>query len=288
MNASSTVQPPAAMSIDVEDWFQVENLKSVVDASTWDERESRVERNTDRMLELLAQHGITSTCFILGWVAQRFPELISRIADAGHEIACHGTNHDLIYSLSPDAFRDDVKQCKELLEQQTGREVVGYRAPSFSITDWAIDILQELGFTYDSSAFPTVAHDRYGTLEGMNASEPIKEIRPGFHEVCVSCLQLGKRGVPWGGGGYFRMFPYSVFRRGVARILHGGSPYVFYIHPWEIDPGQPRVRGLKRSHAFRHSVNLARCEARWNRLLGDFEWTTMSDLLRRSIAATSG
>ena len=118
MTASSTVQPPAAMSIDVEDWFQVENLKSVVDASTWDERESRVERNTDRMLELLAHHGITSTCFILGWVAQRFPELISRIADAGHEIACHGTNHDLIYSLSPDAFRDDVKQCKELLEQQ--------------------------------------------------------------------------------------------------------------------------------------------------------------------------
>ena len=164
MPQSNTIQPSAAMSIDVEDWFQVENLKSVVEASTWDERESRVERNTDRMLELLAQHDITCTCFILGWVAQRFPGLISRIADAGHEIACHGTNHDLIYTLTPDAFRDDVRQCKELLEQQTGRAVVGYRAPSFSITDWAIDILHELGFAYDSSAFPTVAHDRYGTL----------------------------------------------------------------------------------------------------------------------------
>ena len=181
-------------------------------------------------------------------------------------------------------FRDS----KDTLQQLTGSAVNGYRAPSFSITDWAIDILQELGFTYDSSAFPTVAHDRYGTLQGMNAAEPVKEIRPGFHEVCVSCLQLGRRGVPWGGGGYFRMFPYPVFRRGVAKILRSGSPYVFYIHPWEIDPGQPRVRGLKRSHAFRHTVNLSRCEARWNRLLGDFQWTTLSDLLNRCTATESG
>ena len=269
------------MSIDVEDWFQVENLKSVVQADSWEDRESRVERNTDRMLQLLDEHEVTCTCFILGWVAERFPELVKRIADAGHEIASHGTNHDLIYSLSHDAFREDVRRSKDTLEQLTGHVVRGYRAPSFSITDWAIDILQELGFTYDSSAFPTVAHDRYGKLEGMNAAEPVKEIRPGFHEVCVSCLQQGKRGIPWGGGGYFRMFPYALFKHGITKILRTGSPYVFYIHPWEIDPGQPRVRGLKRSHAFRHTVNLKRCEARWNTLLGDFQWTTLADLLQR-------
>ena len=287
MKYTAPSQPPAAMSIDVEDWFQVENLKAVVEASSWNDRESRVERNTDRMLQLLDEHGVTCTCFILGWVAERFPALVKRIADAGHEIASHGTNHDLVYSLSEDAFREDVRRCKDLLEQQTGCEVRGYRAPSFSITDWAIYILQDLGFTYDSSAFPTVAHDRYGTLQGMNASEPVKEIRPGFHEVCVSCLQLGRKGVPWGGGGYFRMFPYPVFRRGISKILRSGSPYVFYIHPWEIDPGQPRVRGLKRSHAFRHTVNLARCERRWNTLLGDFQWTTVSDLLQRCTSADS-
>lgn len=273
------------MSIDVEDWFQVENLRAAVDRSSWDDRESRVARNTDRMLELLDSHSIHCTCFILGWVAERQPDLVRRIAEAGHEIASHGTGHDLIYSLSQDEFREDVHRCKGVLEDLTGQEVTGYRAPSFSITDWAIDILQELGFTYDSSAFPTVAHDRYGKLEGMQANVPVSEIRPGFHELCVSCLQLGKRGLPWGGGGYFRMIPYGTFRRGVSRILRSGSPYVFYIHPWEIDPGQPRMRGLKRSHAFRHYVNLKRCEKRWNRLLGDFEWTTMADVLERSLAA---
>ena len=163
--------------------------------------------------------------------------------------------------------------------------MVGYRAPSFSITDWAIDILQEEGFTYDSSAFPTIAHDRYGKLGGMDAGEPIVEIRPGFHEVCVSTLQVGKRGVPWGGGGYFRLIPYPVFRRGVARILRAKQPYVFYIHPWEIDAGQPRVSGLKRSHAFRHYVNLDRCERRWDSLLGDFSWCPVGELLSRMTSA---
>jgi polysaccharide deacetylase family protein (PEP-CTERM system associated) len=269
------------MSIDVEDWFQVENLKPAIDRSTWDEREQRVVRNTDRMLELMEAKSIKCTCFILGWVAERQPDLVRRIADAGHEIASHGTGHDLIYSLSHDEFREDVRRCKDLLEDLTGQAIRGYRAPSFSITDWAIDILQELGFTYDSSAFPTVAHDRYGKLEGMDAGIPISEIRPGFHEICVSCLQMSKRGVPWGGGGYFRIIPYPIFRRGVARILRSGSPYVFYIHPWEIDAGQPRIRGLHRHHAFRHYVNLKRCEARWDRLLGEFTWTTMADLLAR-------
>ncbi len=270
------------MSIDVEDWFQVENLRKGVSRESWDGRELRVERNTDRMLEIMRKRGVKCTCFILGWVADRCPALIKRIHAEGHEIASHGYGHDLIYSLSHDQFREDIKRSKALLEDLTGVQVRGYRAPSFSITDWSIDILREQGFTYDSSSFPTVAHDRYGKLSGMKSGVPIVELHPGFHEICVSCWDVAGKGVPWGGGGYFRLFPYWLFRKGVRSILASGMPYVFYIHPWEIDPGQPRVSGLKRSHAFRHYVNLGRCESRWDALLGDFRWCTLGELLAKS------
>ncbi|UCD74940.1 MAG: DUF3473 domain-containing protein [Phycisphaerales bacterium] len=269
----------AAMSVDVEDWFQVENLKTVINEDTWDKRELRVERNVDFMLQAMADCNVTGTFFILGWVAEKAPSLIKRIADAGHEIASHGYGHDLIYNLSHDQFRADVERARKYAEDLTGQQVRGYRAPSFSITDWAIDILQETGFEYDSSSFPTVAHDRYGKLTGMDAGQPIVDLRPGFTELCVSCLKLGKRGLPWGGGGYFRIIPYPIFKRGVRRILNAGQPYVFYIHPWEVDAGQPRIKGLKRTHRFRHYVNLSRGRGRFARLLRDFEWTTMSDLL---------
>jgi polysaccharide deacetylase family protein (PEP-CTERM system associated) len=271
----------AAMSIDVEDWFQVENLKPVVARGTWDTRESRVVRNTTRILDLLEEHRARATFFVLGWVAERQPELIRRIAADGHEIASHGYGHDLIYTLSPAEFRADVERGKKLLEDVTGERVLGYRAPSFSITDWAVSILQELGFEYDSSVFPTVAHDRYGRLTGVDFGQPILELRPGFHEVSISCLPLGNRGLPWGGGGYFRMLPYAAWRGGVRRILGSGAPYVFYIHPWEIDPGQPRMRGLGAVSRFRHYLNLARCEDRFARLLADFSWTTVKSLLEQ-------
>lgn len=271
----------AAMSIDVEDWFQVENLKPVVARETWDSRESRVVRNTNRILDLLEEHRAQATLFVLGWVAERQPELIRRIAAAGHEIASHGYGHDLIYTLSPAEFRADVERGKKLLEDVTGERVIGYRAPSFSITDWAVSILQDLGFEYDSSVFPTVAHDRYGRLTGVDSGHPILELSPGFHEVCISCLPLGKRGLPWGGGGYFRMLPYAVWRGGVKRILATGAPYLFYIHPWEIDPGQPRMQGLSAVRRFRHYLNLARCEERFARLLADFTWTTVKSLLEQ-------
>lgn len=272
------------MSIDVEDWFQVENLKSVIDRDSWDDRERRVECNTDRMLELMAERDVTCTCFILGWIADRHPELIKRIAEGGHEIASHGYGHELIYNLSQDEFRQDIDRTKKLLEDLTGQKVSGYRAPSFSITDWAIPILQDVGYTYDSSAFPTVAHDRYGKLTGMEAGKPIVTLREGFTEICISCVSLAGRGIPWGGGGYFRLLPYPIFRRGVKRILKRGMPYIFYIHPWEIDPGQPRLKRLKKSHAFRHYVNLDKCESRWSQLLNDFQWTTMAKLLERYTA----
>jgi polysaccharide deacetylase family protein (PEP-CTERM system associated) len=273
------------MSIDVEDWFQVENLKGVVPRDSWDTQPSRVVANTDRMLALMRERRIRCTCFILGWVADKHPDLIRRIAADGHEIACHGYGHDLVYSLSHEQFRQDITRATRLIEDLTGAKVRGYRAPSFSITDWAIDILQELGYAYDSSAFPTVAHDRYGKLAGMKAGVPIIQIRPGFYEVCISCVQLGAKGVPWGGGGYFRLFPYPLFKWGVKKILASGMPYVFYIHPWEIDPGQPRVPGLKKSHAFRHYVSLDRCEHRWATLLSDFSWRPIWDLIEAWKAA---
>jgi len=269
----------AAMSVDVEDWFQVENLKEVVLRTTWETRERRVERNTMRILELLEEQGARSTFFILGWIADRHPTLIRRIAEAGHEVASHGYGHELVYTLSQAGFRADVERSKKVLEDVSGRQVSGYRAPCFSITNWAVDILQELGFEYDSSVFPTVAHDRYGRLTGVPFGQPIVELRPGVHEVCISCLPVGNQGLPWGGGGYFRLVPFPAWRAGVRSIMRTGSPYVFYIHPWEIDPGQPRVEGLGRMSRFRHYLNLDRCEARLRSLLSSFRWTSVQCVL---------
>jgi polysaccharide deacetylase family protein (PEP-CTERM system associated) len=281
--------PPAAMSVDVEDWFQVENLKPVIAGSTWESRERRVEANTMRILELLEARGARATFFVLGWVGERHPGLVRRIADAGHEIASHGYGHELVYTLSETEFRNDVERSKKGLEDVTGARVVGYRAPCFSITDWAVGILQELGFEYDSSVFPTVAHDRYGRLTGVEMGRPIVELRPGFHEVCISCLPIGPMGLPWGGGGYFRLIPFGAWRAGVRHILGSGSPYVFYIHPWEIDPGQPRMEALGRMSRFRHYVNLDRCEERFRSLLSSFQWTSVGAVLDewRARAATT-
>jgi polysaccharide deacetylase family protein (PEP-CTERM system associated) len=269
------------MSIDVEDWFQVENLRAAIPRESWGDRELRVERNTDRMLELLADRDVRCTCFVLGWVANRCPALIQRIASAGHEIASHGYGHELVYRLTPSEFREDVRRSKVVLEDLISAPVVGYRAPSFSITDWSIPILQDLGFEYDSSLFPALAHDRYGRIAGVGRRERIAQLAPGFSEVSISSLFVGSRALPWGGGGYFRFLPYPVFRRGVARILGAGEPYVFYIHPWEIDPGQPRVAGLSRTHAFRHYVGLRTAERRYRSALADFAWTTVADVLAR-------
>jgi polysaccharide deacetylase family protein (PEP-CTERM system associated) len=277
------VSPRAAMSVDVEDWFQVENLRRVISRDSWQSRSLRVERNMDRMLELMAERGVSATCFVLGWIADRCPSLVARIAAEGHEVASHGYDHDLVTNLSPKAFRADVERSKKRLEEIAGVEVRGYRAPNFSITDWSIPILQEVGYAYDSSSFPTIAHDRYGRLTGMTAGVSVVELRPGFHEVCVSCLNVRNRGIPWGGGAYFRIIPYGVFRSGVRQILRSGRPYVFYIHPWEIDPGQPRPPDVAASRRFRHYVGLGRCETRFRSLLRDFRWSTVSEVLHASV-----
>jgi polysaccharide deacetylase family protein (PEP-CTERM system associated) len=281
--ASMTTERPssvkAALSIDVEDWFHTDNMRGVIGRDEWEGCELRVERNTMRMLEIIDAGNARATFFVLGWVAEKCPDLVRTIAAAGHEIASHGYGHEHIYSLRPSEFRSDVLRSKRYLEDLTGKPVRGYRAPCFSITEWAIPILQDVGFDYDSSVVPTIAHDRYGRLSGMHAGRPIVMLRNGFYEVCVSCIRLGKRGIPWGGGGYFRLVPFPLWLQGVRTILRSGMPYVFYIHPWEIDPGQPRVPGINATNGFRQRVNLHRCEERFAALVGAFEWMPLCDLI---------
>jgi len=269
------------MSIDVEDWFHVENLKSVISRSAWDGCELRVERNTMRIMEILDACKARATFFVLGWVAERCPQLVRTIAAAGHEVASHGYGHELVYSLQPSEFRADILRSKHHLEDLIGKAVRGYRAPCFSITDWAVPILLDAGFDYDSSVVPTVAHDRYGRLDGIHAGHAISSLCEGFYEVSVSCIRVGRRGIPWGGGGYFRLAPYWLWRQGVRAILRSGTPYVFYIHPWEIDPGQPCVEGLDAVSRFRHRVNLQRCERRFTALLDDFGWVPLCEMIDR-------
>ncbi|MGE0055976.1 MAG: XrtA system polysaccharide deacetylase [Hyphomicrobium sp.] len=267
-----------ALSVDVEDWFHSENVKAAVPGN-WAECESRVEANTMRILQILANHGKPATFFVLGWVAQRFPRLVREIVDGGHEIASHGYRHELVYALSAEKFRQDVLRSKCLLEDLSGRTVKGYRAPCFSITPWAIDVLKECGFAYDSSMVPSLAHDRYGRISGIAASRPVFSLAEGFYEICVSCRPCGSRGIPWGGGGYFRLLPYPVWRQGIRAIVAGGLPYVFYIHPWDMDPGQPRVSSVKWGNSFRQQVGLTRCEQRFESLVAEFDWMTLAGLL---------
>jgi len=280
-----TTKAPALMSVDVEDWFQVENLRGAIARDTWNERELRVEKNVELILDILAASGTKATFFTLGWVAERVPGLVKKIHSAGHEVASHGYGHDLIYNLTEDQFREDVTRSKKLLEDITGQPVIGYRAPNFSITDWAIDILRETGFKYDSSLFPSMAHDRYGKLKKFKVEDSRWfELAPGFHQVLLSCLPLGGRNLPWAGGGYFRLIPYPIFQRGVRRILRLKQAYCFYIHPWEFDPGQPRVTGIKASYRFRHYNNLERTEKRFRALVNDFSFQPIRDALAGSPA----
>ena len=273
-----------AFSIDVEDYFQVAALAPSVTRATWTQRESRVERNTERLLGLLEERGIYATFFVLGWIAERHPGLVKRIAAAGHEIASHGFSHQLIYTQSPAEFRDETKRSKELLEDLTGEAVIGYRAASFSITQrslWALDVLLDLGFHYDSSIFP-IRHDRYG-IPGAS-SEPGRVTAPSGRmlvEFPMSAASFAGVKIPVSGGGYFRLLPYWVTRAGLRQVNERHArPFAFYLHPWELDPAQPRikVRWLSR---FRHYTNLDRCEARLKRLLSDFAFAPMTEVLSR-------
>jgi len=271
-----------ALSIDVEDYFQVAALARSVAPDTWTQRESRVEHNTDKLLRLLDERGIYATFFVLGWIAQHHSGLVKRIATAGHEIASHGFSHQLIYTQSPNEFRDDTKRSKDLLEELTGATVIGYRAASFSITRrslWALDVLIDLGFQYDSSIFP-IHHDRYG-IPGAS-SEPGRVTAPSGRtlvEFPMSAASFGGVKIPVSGGGYFRLLPYWVTHAGLRQVNERHArPFVFYLHPWELDPGQPHIKVGWLSR-FRHYTNLDHCEERLKRLLSDFAFAPMNHVL---------
>ncbi len=278
-----------AMSVDVEDYFQVSAFESVVSRDDWDKLESRVERNTHRLLNIFDAHAVRSTFFTLGWVAQRYPGLVKEIAGRGHEIASHGYEHRLIYDQTPDAFREDVKRAKAVLEDASGQHVVGYRAPSYSVTTaslWALDVLAEEGYSYDSSIFP-IRHDRYGIPSAPRHPHVLKVQTGALVEAPASTVRLGSTNLPVAGGGYFRILPYWWTRWGIARVNNlEHRPAIFYLHPWEIDPEQPRMPGGALSR-FRHYRNLDRTESRLHRLLTDFKFDTMASLLKTARLAPS-
>jgi polysaccharide deacetylase family protein (PEP-CTERM system associated) len=266
-----------ALSFDVEDYFQVSNFDSLVKFEDWDRFQSRVERNTETILNIVAGCGVKATFFVLGWVAERFPALVRRIADAGHELATHGHRHRLIYDQRPDEFRAELSKSIDLIEQAGGQKVLGHRAASFSITErslWAIDVLQEAGLRYDSSIFP-VRHPRYGI---PNAPRAPYEIRPGFWEFPMATVTIGSTNLPVAGGGYFRLYPYAVTRWGLRRINAEGRPAIVYLHPWEFDPGQPRLAASWQAR-FRHYNNLGKTARRLRLLCGDFRFASAREVL---------
>ncbi len=272
-----------AFTVDVEDYFQVTAFADKVALSSWHERESRVQNNTGALLELLAERGIRGTFFVLGWVAKRHPELVSEIARQGHEIASHGMNHQLIYNQSPAEFREETRSAKALLEDICQRPVIGYRAATYSITQrslWALDILAEEGFLYDSSIFP-MHHDRYG-IPDANPVPHLMETEKGHKlvEFPISVLRYRGLTLPVAGGGYFRIFPYALTRWGLKKLNTLGRQFVFYIHPWEVDPAQPRIADAGLLSRFRHYYNLSRCRSRLQSLLGDFSFAPLQVILQ--------
>ncbi|MEO7274382.1 MAG: XrtA system polysaccharide deacetylase [Vicinamibacterales bacterium] len=270
-----------AMSVDVEDYFQVSAFDGVVPRSGWDTMESRVVRNTERLLAIFDEHQVRGTFFVLGWVAERFPALLRTIAGQGHEIASHGYGHGLVYDQTSDAFRADLQRSKAVIEAACGVEVLGYRAPSFSITMrslWALDVLIDEGFEYDASIFP-IHHDRYGIPSSPRHPYRIERRGGSLVETPGSTTSWGPFNVPVAGGGYFRILPYAWTRWGIGRVnRQDRQPAIFYLHPWEIDPGQPRMNASRLSR-FRHYRNLERTEARLRRLLTDFRFDTMRALV---------
>ena len=279
-----------AMTVDVEDYFQVSAFDDVVDRADWERMESRVERNTRRLLDLFDEFDVRATFFVLGWIGERHPSLVREIHDRGHEVASHGYGHGLVYTQTPEAFRHDVRRARRILEDATGQAVVGYRAPSYSITArslWALDVLVDEGYEYDSSIFP-IRHDRYGMPDAPRhrhvrhtPAGPIVELPP------ATVRTLGMN-LPAAGGGYLRLLPYGWTRRALTRLNERErQPAVFYVHPWEIDPDQPRLpaRGLSR---FRHYRNLHLTEPRLRSLLGSFRFAPARAMLRRPTPTGSG
>ena len=267
-------KPAILLTIDVEEWFQVENFKSYIDFSTWNSLEPRVEKNTHLILDLLDTFYFKprATFFILGWIAERLPALVRQIRDRGHEVASHGDNHHLCTDLNKNQLTRDLLTSKKRLEDITGQAVYGYRAPSFAVNDQILEKIKQAGYLYDSSYNSFSAHGRYGSID---LSKSIKrggsyQLAPRFFEQPISNLLLGRTPFPLGGGGYFRLYPTSIFKQGIARVLKKNNAFVFYAHPWEFDPNQPRVHQASRGFKFRHYINLNRTESKLKRMICAF------------------
>ncbi|MEW4466803.1 XrtA system polysaccharide deacetylase [Parasphingorhabdus sp. JC815] len=268
------------MSVDIEDWFQVGAFETVISRADWDNLEHRVERNSNVVLDLFEEAGIKATFFTLGWVAERYPALMQRIASAGHEVASHGYDHARIYTLTPDQFRDDLNRSRKILEDSSGQAVTGYRAPSFSIdqrTPWAHEILAEQGYRYSSSVAP-IRHDHYGWNGSPRfAWKPVAG--SDLIELPVTTVRVGKRILAAGGGGFFRLLPYGLYDRAIRKMQkEDGRSAIFYFHPWEIDPGQPRVGNAPIKSKLRHYSRLSAMHSKLVRVGKDHIWGRMDEL----------
>jgi polysaccharide deacetylase family protein (PEP-CTERM system associated) len=267
-----------ALTIDVEDYFQVWALEPYIPRSKWEQTPCRVERNVDLILQLLADADARATFFTLGWIAERHPRIVTRIAEAGHEVASHGYGHKRATELTREGFFADILLAKSILEDLLGAEIKGYRAPNFSVdstNEWAHDCIAEAGYRYSSSVYP-IKHDHYGDPD---SSRFPYQSRKDLLELPISTVRLFDRNWPAGGGGYFRLLPYPVSRWLIRRVNDGeGRPAIFYFHPWELDPGQPRVPGVGLKTRFRHYVNLDQTEHRLRRLVADFHWNRVDRL----------
>lgn len=269
-----------AMSVDIEDWFQVGAFETVIDRADWDTLEHRVERNTDAVLSLFADTKIKATFFTLGWVAERYPKLMQRIANSGHEIASHGYDHARVYTMSPDQFRKDLERSKKLLEDSSGQAVTGYRAPSFSIdqrTPWAHEILAEQGYRYSSSVAP-INHDHYGWSGSPRFSwKPVTG--SDLIELPVTTVQVANRVLASGGGGFFRLLPFAVYDWAIAKMQKDdGRGAIFYFHPWELDPDQPRVADAPLRSKLRHYSRLSSMEKKMRRAIKNRNWGRVDEL----------
>ncbi|MFC4291676.1 XrtA system polysaccharide deacetylase [Sphingorhabdus arenilitoris] len=272
-----------ALSVDVEDWFQVGAFETVIKRSDWDSLECRAERNTDGVLALFDDAGVKATFFTLGWVAERYPALMRRIVEAGHEIASHGYAHDRVFNFTPDQFAADIDKARKIIEDTSGAAVTGYRAPSFSIdkrTPWAHEILAEKGYYYSSSVAP-VKHDHYGWAEAPRfAFHPVAG--SDFLEIPVTTAQLGPKRLAAGGGGFFRLLPYQFSRWAIRQVnLEEGRPAIIYFHPWEIDPDQPRVANAPVKSKLRHYTKLDKMAGKLARLAREFEWERLDAIAMR-------
>jgi polysaccharide deacetylase family protein (PEP-CTERM system associated) len=276
-----------ALTIDVEDYFQVSAFAPHIRRDEWDARECRVEANVDRILALLAERDTRATFFTLGWVAERYPQLVRRIAAGGHELASHGYGHQRASDLNREELWQDVSRAKQLLEDLSGRAVPGYRAPSFSIGTgnlWAFDVLARAGHRYSSSIYP-IRHDHYGMPDAPRFAYRLDN---GMLEVPVTTLRVLSRNLPSSGGGYFRLLPYALSRWMIGRVnRQDREAAVFYFHPWELDTGQPRIPGIGAKTRFRHYVNIPRMERRLGALLRDFRWGRMDDIFLRRVEVSA-